>query len=275
MMKRLIALLFLFATSRASALSCCEGYTGAPAGCEDTDCQNRVADGDPYCASSSWDFQCSQEARGIYTTLVTVDPPCDCASSDPTPTPTLPPQTDVCDVIALAAVRVPPAQLVDAHGSEDAVVIPHTLAASRTAQFLLSFDHQTCKEGDRKNQNCVVDTDCPPYNYDGICDRALATPPGVSFILADDDTHRTIYEYAVAPGNPFVSLALPIMLPSAAVDDRSHLRLGLTWYSGCATATRDVLFTARRPLAPQTPLPTLTPTDTPEDTPVPTDTPEP
>lgn len=69
---------------------CCT--THIPPGCDDSACEACICVGDginndPTCCEFTYDFQCQQEARGLYTVIVSCAASCACAA-EATPTPT-------------------------------------------------------------------------------------------------------------------------------------------------------------------------------------------
>jgi hypothetical protein len=77
---------------------CCTDYApdGLP-GCNDSTCEACICVGDgisndPSCCTVLYDFQCEQEAKGLYTVLVSCASSCACSvAATPTPTPVVTP----------------------------------------------------------------------------------------------------------------------------------------------------------------------------------------
>jgi hypothetical protein len=111
-MRVLVVLFMLFTASVAAAQpptptptitpvagqDCC--YEWPNPGCNDSACEACICVGDgvnndPFCCNAlgAWDYQCSQEAKGLYTELVFCAESCACSAYTPTPTPTGPTPT--------------------------------------------------------------------------------------------------------------------------------------------------------------------------------------
>lgn len=111
---------------------CCQQQ--ANPGCDDSACEACICVGDgihndPGCCGiagqfpNKWDYQCSQEARGLYTVIVSCGASCACAVAfqTPTPSPPGPTQTPTITPVATATPTSDPYLCCDCGDTEDCV----------------------------------------------------------------------------------------------------------------------------------------------------------
>lgn len=199
------------------------------------------------------------------------------ATPSPTITPTATATATPCENVEIENISLPPlVHPFTVLGGQDVIVVSPSLAAGTIAPLTLRFVNRRCisrgRDGDRENQTCFSDEDCPtlgvtvPYT----CVKRLRAPETLDYSVIDTATGTvitaatpvTVAERSII----FLAGQETAPLDDPPVDTRFRRRVRLSWSFPCGASARDVEIEFRQVHA-STPTPSRTPTSSPIVTP--------